>query len=357
MVTLREVAAAAGVSPATASRALAQGGSGDGRVSTSARERVLRTARELGYTPDRAARTLATGRSGHLGLVVPDLENPFFAGIAKGVHARARELGCAVLLADADEDGAREYELVAGLQREVAGVVLCSPRMSPQRLAACTAAGTVVLVNRESPGVRSIALETSEGIRQALGHLRALGHRRVAYVGGPRDSWSDGARRAALRGPDDGGDAAGVTVVDLGPTRPVFGGGVAAADLALESGATAVLCYNDLVALGVLSRLRARGVSVPADMSVVGFDDIPAAGLVSPGLTTVSVPLTRLGREAVDLLLAPDCDAGATTDAGTDAGSGPGPDGGPVRRLPVELVVRESSAPARSASPQQRETA
>lgn len=320
MATLRDVARAAGVSPATASRAL----SSPHTVSVEKRQQVLQAAELLGYQPNRSAQALATGRSGHLGLVLPDLANPFFASIAKGVQARAREMGMAVLVADSEESGRLEQDIVDDLQGSVDGVILCSPRMSEQAIAARADQGPLVLVNRKLDGIPSVSFDAASGIRQALAHLRALGHRTVAYVGGPATSWSEGERRRALDAVAD------VTVVDIGNHRPVYAGGFAATDLALETGATAVLCYNDLVALGVMNRLRARGLSVPDEVSVVGFDDIPAATFITPMLTTVAIPLTRAGREAVDLLASlhdPDAPPAEPT------------------QLAVELMVRDSTAP------------
>ncbi|MFC8598003.1 LacI family DNA-binding transcriptional regulator [Isoptericola sp. NPDC057191] len=321
MVTLRDVARAAGVSLATASRALSDAP----HVSPANREQVALAAASLGYRPHPAARALTTGSTGTLGLVVPDLANPFFAAVAKGVQARAHETGRDVLVADTDEDVTAEPDIITRLGDRVDGLVLCSPRLPAEALGALLAApaadGRVALVNRETPFAPSVSFDLSDGVRQAVDHLRALGHTTVAYVGGPAGSWSDGERRQAL---------AEVAVVDLGSFRPTHGGGVQAADLALAAGATAVLCFNDLVALGVLARLHARGVATPADVSVVGFDDVPAASLVTPALTTVAVPLARAGREAVDLL----------------AGAARGGDVVPERRrLPVELVVRASTAP------------
>ncbi|MBO0899272.1 LacI family DNA-binding transcriptional regulator [Cellulomonas sp. zg-ZUI222] len=318
-VTLRDVARAAGVSAATASRAL----SAPDLVSPERRELVRRVARELGYRPNRAARELITGRSGHLCLVVPDLENPFFSAVAKAVQARARAAGHAVVVADAEEDPRLEAELVAQLGAQADGVLLCSPRMSSDDLAAVAADGRpVLLVNREGADLPSVVVDNRDGLRQAVRHLHALGHRRIAYAGGPAGSWSDARRRDGLAALD-----LDLEVLDLGAHAPVFAGGVGAADLAVASGATAVLTYNDLMALGVLDRLRTRGVRVPQDVSVVGFDDAPVATLVTPSLTTVAVPLARLGRTAVDLLLTPHDD---------DA---------PHTVLPVELVVRGTTAP------------
>ena len=327
-VTLRDVARAAGVSAATASRAL----SAPHLVAPERRELVRRAARELGYRPNRAARELITGRSGHLCLVVPDLENPFFSAVAKAVQARARTTGHAVVVADAEEDPVLEAELVAQLGAQADGVLLCSPRMSADDLARVASVGRpVLLVNREGAGLPSVAVDNRDGVRQAVRHLHALGHRRVAYAGGPVGSWSDARRRDGLAALD-----LDVEVVDLGAHAPVFAGGVAAADLALATGATAVLTHNDLMALGVLDRMRTRRVRVPDDVSVVGFDDAPVATLVTPSLTTVAMPLARLGRTAVDLLLSP------------------GDGDVPHVVLPVELAVRASTAPAPSHPPEPR---
>ncbi|GEK20342.1 LacI family transcriptional regulator [Cellulomonas xylanilytica] len=302
VVTLRDVARAAGVSPATASRAL----SAPDLVAPARREHVQQVARELGYRPNRAARELITGRTGNLCLVVPDLENPFFAAVAKGVQARARALGFALLVADAEEDPRLESELVGHLGAQVDGVILCSPRMTDaelDRLGRDVLDDDVplLLVNRLHGGLPSVVIDNTDGIRQAVTHLYALGHRRIGYAGGPVGSWSDAQRRRGLEHASHG--LRSIDVVDLGHFPPLFGGGVAAGDLVAASGVTAVLAHNDLLALGILSRLRARGVRVPEDVSVVGYDDIPAATLVSPTLTTVTVPLARLGRAAVDLLI------------------------------------------------------
>ena len=322
-LTLQDVARAANVSVATASRAL----SNPDRVAASTRERIQRIAAELGYRTNQTARALATGTSGMIGLVLPDIESPLFASIAKGVEARARDTGRAVLIADTEEDAGLEYETVRRLLERVEGVILCSPRMNSANLESVAAAGTIVLVNREAGTIPSVSFDNPSGVRQALAHLRALGHQRVAYIGGPEAAWSDRQRRTALQELPD------LEVVDIGHHRPVYRSGIAAADLVVASGCTAALCYNDLVALGMLRRLQDRDVRVPEDISVIGFDDNPAAALVSPPLTTVSVPWATAGRRAVDLLL-----------------NGNGPEAA-ASELPVELVVRGSTAPCRAAEP------
>lgn len=336
VVTLRDIARAAGVSPATASRALAA----PDLVTPARRTAVEQAARELGYQPNRAARELATGRTGHLCLLVPDLANPFFAAVAKAVQSRARTAGYAVLVADTDEDARLEAEIVAQLAPRVDGVIVCSPRTTKADLTQLAPGVPLVLVNRIAADLPAVIVDDEDGIRQAVEHLVALGHRRIAYVGGPADSWSDSRRRTALLALAARG---GPEVVDLGHVPPVFAGGVAAADRVVASGATAAVAFNDLVALGLVDRLRTRGARVPEDVSVIGVDDTSTATLVAPALTTIGLPLAALGRTAVDLLL----DA---VDAPTPPDATGAPPAG-VTVLPVALVVRGSTALAPAATP------
>jgi len=327
-VTIKDVARAAGVSPSTVCRAL----STPELVRAETRERVQRSAAELDYSPNRAARGLITGRTGNLGLIVPDLGNPFFPGVVKGIQARAREADYAVFLADTDEDPAAEAQLVRTLAKQVDGIVLCSPRMSEQELRGVAALSPVVLLNRRVGRLPAITFDNVDGMRQAVTHLTALGHRRIAYVAGPRASWSN---RERVRGLRLAIAAAGAELVEVGPVQPQFDGGVAAADQVLAAGVTAVIAYNDVIALGLLSRLNARGIAVPAAISVLGFDDIALAAMVHPSLTTVGLPMKSCGRAGVDLLL------GLLQD--------PGKFGSTRRELGTQLMVRGSTGPAPSA--------
>ncbi|MGI8458577.1 MAG: LacI family DNA-binding transcriptional regulator [Propionibacteriaceae bacterium] len=335
-VTIRDVARAAGVSISTVSRAL----SAPDRVAEDTRLRVRRAARALGYHPNGSARGLITGRTGCIGLVVPDLENPFFGSICKGVQARARSLGYAVFIGDAEEDAAVEAEVIRSLVKQVDGLILCSPRGSDRVLERFAQDKPVVLINRRVGDLSALTFDNGGGVRAAMHHLVALGHRRIAYAGGPTTSWSDGKRITAFRAcsatfPD-------LDLIELGHFAPVFAGGVQAGDLAIASGATAVMAYNDLMAVGVLDRLRQRGVGVPRDVSVTGFDDIPIAGLASPTLTAVAFPRFQMGRASVDVLM---------DVLGQDV------DTHPERELPVQLVVRESTGVAATAPAPPRDSA
>lgn len=329
-VTIRDVARAVGVSISTVSRSLS---SPDG-VAEETRLRVQDAARTMGYHPNRSARGLITGRTSCIGLVVPDLENPFFASICKGVQARARLMGHAVFIADAEEDAAVEADVIRSLLQQVDGLILCSPRGSDLAVERFAREKPLVLVNRRVGEVPALTFDNGGGVRAAVRHLMALGHRRIAYAGGPSTSWSDGKRAAALRAVAE--RSSDLDVIELGNFPPFVAGGVQAADLAIASEASAVMAFNDLMAVGVLDRLRQRGVRVPQDVSVTSFDDIPIAGLTSPALTTVNFPRAQMGRDSVDVLM--------------DV-LGRAVDTHPMQEVPVHLVVRSSTGVAPPASP------
>jgi DNA-binding LacI/PurR family transcriptional regulator len=324
--SIRDVARRANVSPATVSRAFAE----PKIVRTETLRRVLAVAEELHYRPSRAARSLTTGKTGNIGVVVPDLGNPFFPAILKGAQARAREADYAVFLADSEENPRLEIELVRAMARQVDGVVICSSRLSEAQLQHLRRDTTLVLLNRRVRGVSCVLLDSAGGMRQAIEHLVALGHERIGFLGGPVQSWSNRERRRGLRA---GARGKSLDVIELGPFAPSFEAGQHAADLAVAAEVTAVVAYNDLMALGVLSRLADRGIGVPNEISVVGFDNIPMAGMATPQLTTVALPLEQSGRVAVELLL----------EQLAHPGSGTHEQG-----LPAQLIVRASTALPRS---------
>jgi DNA-binding LacI/PurR family transcriptional regulator len=320
-VTIHEVARGADVSASTVSRTFTM----PEMVNPATRRKVLKVAGELGYQPNRAARGLVTGKTGNIGVVVPDVANPFFSAVLKGCAARAREARHVVFLADAAENPRVESEVVLAMAKQVDGIVLCSPRMDAAQLERLVGETPLVLVNRDEAGLPAVLMDSADGVRQAVEHLGALGHRRIAHLSGPPASWA-GVER--LRGLRAAAPACDVEAVELGPFAPTFQGGVQAADLALARGVTAVLAFNDLMAVGVMNRLTARGVAVPSQMSVVGFDDIEMSAMTAVPLTTVQMPMEAAGRAAVDLLL-------------EEPQTGPGLQ----RRLATQLIVRSTTVP------------
>lgn len=324
--SIRDVAQAANVSPATVSRAFSE----PALLKEETLDRVIAVAEELRYRPRRPVGGGPRRRTGRIGVIVPDLANPFFPAILKGAQTKAREFGYAVFLADADENPRLEAELIRAMADQVDGIVICSSRLSKSDLEALVPSTTLVLLNRRIRGVSSVLFDSTGGMRQAIEHLVALGHRRIGFLSGPLNSWSNQERRRGLR---LAARAAGIEVLELGPFAPHFEAGQHAADLALAEDVTAIQAYNDLMALGVLSRLATRGVRVPEDISVVGFDDIQMAAMATPHLTSVALPLELAGRVAIEML-AEQIDW--TRSAGVQE-----------QMLDAQLIVRASTAPPR----------
>ncbi|MGC4152246.1 MAG: LacI family DNA-binding transcriptional regulator [Propionicimonas sp.] len=327
-VTLSDVARHLRISPSTVSRAI----SAPDRVNATTRERVLAAVAELGYVHPGAPRP--SGRASHMiGLIVPDIVNPFFPPIIKAVQARAAARGWTVLIADIDEHPADELRRAKQLLDQVDGLIVVSARTPPDQFHKLVAMQPIVLVNREWDGVASVNIENGAGIEDAVEHLVALGHRHLCYLNGPRRSWSNQQRQRAVR---EACERAGVDLVEFGPFEPQIQAGMRAADLLCASGATAVIAYDDLLALGVMTRLNERGIQVGSGISVIGIDDSPMSGMVHPSLTSIQIPGSEAGMTAVDALL----DLVAAQSEGRDLQ--------PLlvsSLLETRLVVRTSTAP------------
>jgi DNA-binding LacI/PurR family transcriptional regulator len=326
-VTLTDVAQRCGLSASTVSRAL----SDPDKVNAATRERVQRAAREMGYIPNRVARSLSMGRTGTIGLVVPDIANPFFPPIIKSVQARCAGKDLSVVLADTDEHSSDELDRARAMSKQVDGLIMVSPRSPDRRVAEIAALGPTVFVNRQVADAPSVLIESPDGMRQAVEHLTALGHRRIAYLAGPRRSWSNQRRRTAVAAACED---RGAELVELGPFEPQVQAGAQAADLLHGTGVTAVVAYDDLIALGVMARMSERGLRIGVDLSIVGIDDSPLSGVAYPTLTSIHVPCAEAGAAAVDLLL----------DVLDEVVGDDGP--APLVELETHLVIRGSTGPA-----------
>lgn len=294
-VTIYSIARELGISASTVSRAFSR----PELVRADVREQIMIEADRLGYTPNRAARGLATGRAGMIGLLVPDITNPFFPPLVRAVEQAAGERDVAVLLVDAGSNGAAEPRLVRQLAAQVDGLVVASPRAPSAALKEAVAGVRTVVVNRTIQGLPAVICDNTGALREAADHLVGHGHKKLALLRGPATSWAAGRRAQAVR---RWADERGVELVELGPFEAQFEDGQAAAGVLVESGATGILAFDDLMAAGVVSGLAELGVHAPADVSVVGCDDVLLARTMTPALTTVTAPIDQLGRQAIELL-------------------------------------------------------
>jgi DNA-binding LacI/PurR family transcriptional regulator len=324
-VTARSVALEAGVSVATVSRVMA----GSDKVAAASREKVLDAAQRLGYRPNAVARSLATGRSRSVGVVVPNLSNPYFYDVIRGIGRASGEDSYRMVVTDSMEDPGAERALVEDLLRYVDALILVAPREDHELLdeLVVDAKPVVMLIGpRWVTPMPDVTVDNLAGMRAVYRHLAELGHRRVAYLSGPAAAAQNSVRLRAAAEAE--GSGMRVAIVPAGGTIEA---GHGATDAALEHDPTAIVGFNDLVALGAMHRLEQRGVRLPEDVSLTGFDDIVFSAYSSPRLTTVRTPREELGR------------AGWTLLRGMLRGE-------PVASpdfLPAELVVRESTAPPR----------
>jgi len=296
-VTISSVAEASGVSVATVSRVM----NGSPTVAPQLAERVRESAARLGYRPNASAQGLARGRTGMIGVLLPDLANPYFHEVMKGLTAEAVADGYHTLVAASDEVAEEEMGLAHELLRQTDGLVLCSSRMPRGDLMEVLDAGRpVVSVNRQVSGLAlpAVTVDSRRGMLAVCGQLARQGHQRVTYLSGPGLSWSNRERRRAL---------SESTAFGLTPSTVACGStmddGYRATDAALEHHPTAIIAFNDIVAFGALARLRECGIAVPDEVSIAGFDDIAFAAYASPALTTVRNPKEQLGRHAWRMLV------------------------------------------------------
>jgi DNA-binding LacI/PurR family transcriptional regulator len=305
-VSIKDIAKAAGVSHSTVSRALSE----SPLVSAETKARIQRLAREMGYSPDAQARSLVMGRTQTLGVVVTTITDPFIAEIVQAIERTAHNHGYSVILASSNAEPEREIAAVEMLHSKRAdGVVVTSSRVGALYQDHLDRLGVpVVLINSHSeqrgPYMFSINVDNQHGGWLATKHLIEQGHRTIAYITGPADHSDDLGRllgyRKALRQADIKFNP-GLVVAGTGRA----GGGERALPelLALEEPLTAVFCYNDMTAIGVLRAARQIGISVPGELAVVGFDDIPLALYVQPPLTTISQPKPEMGKRATEMVL------------------------------------------------------
>ncbi|MFD3561189.1 LacI family DNA-binding transcriptional regulator [Streptomyces sp. NPDC058686] len=328
MVTLADVARAAGVSKATASRALSR----PDMVAPGTRERVTAAAVAMGFEFNASARALTTGRTGLIGVLVPSLANPYFAPIVTGVQRALSEQGDNILLAVSEGSQSSEHELAGKLASRVDGLVFIAPLSPDAAIRAFTSRLPVATVDRTVPSVPGVLVDTPGGVADIVTHLAGLGHRSVAYVGGPAGSWMAERRCAAV---EEAARRTGVDIRVLGPVPPRIDAGLAVAErIAADRDVTAVVAYSSYLLLGLHLGLRDAGVRVPEDISLAASDDLTAISTDRPDTTTLKVPLEEAGIAAVRLLHEADPPKRARR-----------------VRIATELMVGGSTAPAADVPP------
>ncbi|MGA5323747.1 LacI family DNA-binding transcriptional regulator [Streptomyces seoulensis] len=351
MASIKDVAAAAGVSVATVSRVL----NAHPSVSADARSRVLAAVAALGYRPNAVARSLRTDQTHALGLVIGDVLNPYFTELARSVEEAARALGYSVIIGNADErPDLQDHHVRTLLDRRIDGLLVSpAPGDSPLLLDAARAGTPVVFVDRWIPGaeVPVVRADGRRAVRDLVAHLHLLGHRRLAIIAGPAGTTTGSERVAAFR---DALAAYGLPLTDElighGDFQAASGRRVTEGFLDLPEPPDAVFAADNLMALGALDAIRARGLRMPDDIALAVFDDIPWFVHTDPPITAIAQPTGDLGRAAVRALV--DRIEGRTAESVT---------------LDARLVVRRScgapapvlippTSPMRRSTPVQRST-
>ncbi len=328
--SIKDIARAAHVSHSTVSRALRQ----SPLVNPETAEKIRRIAAESGFRASAVARSLATNRTNTVGVVVTSIADPFVAEVVNGIEEEANAQNYSVFLANCNADPGRELKVVNSFEdRRVDGIVVTASRVGALYASILERMQIpIVLLNNQHPSqfAHSVLIENFEASRRAVHLLIELGHRRIAYIGDRFGYGSDSERFSGYRSALDEAD------IPFQPELVVHGDGRLEGALApverilsVSELPTAIFCYNDMTAIGALKAIRAHGLTVPGDISLVGFDDLPLASYMEPPLTTVRQPKQEMGRLAMQVLL--------KLIAGSDA----------EQNIIVkgEVIVRQSTAP------------
>lgn len=324
--TIYDIAALAGVNPSTVSRALSK----PGRVSAKTQQKIMDAAEELNYQVNIFARALPTGKTQTVGLIVSDITNPAFFDIIRGAETAASARDYTLMLAESTESADHELTAARRMLATVDALILASPRLADEDIQQLALRKPVVVTNRRVAGVGSVVADTEAGVSAAVRHLADMGHTSIAFVSGPERSWMSKRRWATIKARCDWHGIAASLVASGAPT---VDGGRQAAAIVRGGEATAVFCYNDLMAIGLMRELQSAGINIPAELSILGFDNIFGSDFTTPPLSTIKSPLHELGVTALTMVLkSMDDDNAVVTDS----------------VLSTELVLRGSTGPVKA---------
>nr|WP_256127869.1 substrate-binding domain-containing protein [Arthrobacter sp. SDTb3-6] len=271
---------------------------------------------------------MPTGRTRTIGLIVSDITNPAFFDVIRGAGTAASDHDYTLMLAESAESAELELTAARRLLATVDGLILASPRLADSEIQQLAAQKPVVVVNRNVEDVASVVADTDAGVADAIRHLATLGHRHIAYVAGPDRSWMSKRRWESIKARSDW---SGIEATVVASGVPTVDGGRRSAAAVREGSATAVFCYNDLMAIGLMRELQAAGVRIPEELSILGFDNIFGSDFTTPPLSTIKSPLHEYGAGALRYVLDA-LDKGASDRA--------------MPSLKTELVLRGSTGPA-----------
>jgi LacI family repressor for deo operon, udp, cdd, tsx, nupC, and nupG len=333
--SIKDIARLAKVSHSTVSRALSR----SPLVNAATAERIRQIAQQTGYRPSAAARSLVTSRTHTIGVVVTDITDAFAAEVVRGIEDAAAAHDYSILLANSNADADREMRVVQCFEeRRVDGIIVTSSRVGSVYAALLSrTAVPIVLLNNQHPSdfLHSVMIANAEASNLATRHLIQLGHKRIAYIGDRFGRQSDTERFAGYRAALDDADIAFQPEYVVHGDGKAQGGGEAMRKLlCLRRRPTAVFCYNDMTALGAMNAIRERGLNIPRDVSVVGFDDLFFAEYTDPPLTTIRQPMRDMGRRAVETVVG--LIAGSSSTHNT--------------KITGELIVRRSTAAPKEVS-------
>lgn len=332
-ISIKDIARKADVSHSTVSRALRN----SPLVNRETAERIRKIAKESDFRVSAIGRSLATGRTYTLGVVATTIEDPFISEVVSGAEDAANAHGYSLILTNSNANPDRELKVVHSFEeRRVDGIIVLDSRVGSVYVPMLTRMRVpIVLINSQHPGeyVHSISIDNIGASQTATRYLVHLGHRQIAYMGKTGGYQSNAERAAGYR---QALQAAGIEerpeYVVMGDGKPESGKNAMEQLLSLPEIPTAVFCYNDLMAIGAFSAIRQRGLTVPGDISIVGFDDIGIASFTQPPLTTIRQPKHQMGRAATEMLLSLLKESVPSS----------------VRKVQGELIVRESAAPPKS---------